>query len=134
MTLIVDASVVLAGLITGLPDGRWAEEQLLSTDLVAPHHMLVEVANTLRGGELAGDISATVASSAFEQLMAMRFDLYPFEMFADRIWQLRANVTPADAWYVALAEWMNAPLATLDRRLVRAPGPRCVFLKPETDP
>ncbi len=35
-----------------------------------------------------------------------------------------------DACYVALAELLGAPLVTLDRRLTRAPGPRCVFLTP----
>ena len=32
--------------------------------------------------------------------------------------------------YVALAEATNVPLATLDRRLVRAAGPTCRFLAP----
>lgn len=36
-----------------------------------------------------------------------------------------------DAWYVAVAEASGAPLATLDVRLSRAPGPRCDFLVPE---
>ena len=38
-----------------------------------------------------------------------------------------ATVTPADAWYVALAESLDAPLATLDDRLSRAPGCQCAF-------
>jgi predicted nucleic acid-binding protein len=32
-----------------------------------------------------------------------------------------------DAWYVALAESLEAELATLDTRLARASGPRCGF-------
>ena len=32
-----------------------------------------------------------------------------------------------DAAFVALAELLDAPLWTLDRRLVAASGPRCVF-------
>jgi predicted nucleic acid-binding protein len=45
----------------------------------------------------------------------------------ERIWELRENVTPADAAYVALAEELGAPLLTTDARLTRAVGPRCQF-------
>jgi hypothetical protein len=31
-------------------------------------------------------------------------------------------------WYVAIAEALDAPLATLDGRLATAAGPRCQFL------
>lgn len=55
---------------------------------------------------------------------------YPYEPFAERVWELRPTVTPYDAWYVALAESLNARLATLDLRLSRAPGPRCGFVLP----
>ncbi len=44
--------------------------------------------------------------------------------------ELRENVTSCDAWYVALAESLNAPLATVDLRLAKAAGPRCAFLTP----
>ena len=33
-----------------------------------------------------------------------------------------------DAYYVALAEALDAPLVTLDRRLARAAGPVCRFI------
>ena len=47
-----------------------------------------------------------------------------------RIWGLRSNLTSYDAWYVALAEGLDCPLATLDRTLTRAPGPKCAFIVP----
>ena len=47
MTLVVDASVVVAALVDGGDVGRWAEHVLTSDDLAAPHHMPVEVANIL---------------------------------------------------------------------------------------
>jgi predicted nucleic acid-binding protein len=40
-------------------------------------------------------------------------------------------VTAYDAAYVALAEELAVPLATLDRRLARAGGPTCTFLLPD---
>ncbi|HET9244039.1 MAG TPA: hypothetical protein VFN99_11420 [Gaiella sp.] len=41
-----------------------------------------------------------------------------------------AALTDVEAWYVALAEALDAPLATLDARLCAAPGPRCEFAMP----
>ena len=43
----------------------------------------------------------------------------------ERCWELRANVTVYDAVYVALAELLDAPLVTADRKLANAPGIRC---------
>src|SRR2546421_10336516 len=42
-----------------------------------------------------------------------------------RCWELRRNLTPYEAAYVALAEALNVPLLTADERLSRAPGIRC---------
>ena len=56
--------------------------------------------------------------------------LYPFAPFAERVWSLRDNLTAYDAWYVALAEALDCPLATLDRKLGRASGPTCEFIIP----
>ncbi len=41
-----------------------------------------------------------------------------------------ANVPSYDAWYLAVAEALGAPLATFDRKLARASGPVCGFLLP----
>jgi predicted nucleic acid-binding protein len=42
-----------------------------------------------------------------------------------RIWELRDNLTPHDAAYVALAEALDATLLTADARSSHAPGLRC---------
>jgi predicted nucleic acid-binding protein len=42
-----------------------------------------------------------------------------------RAHELRANVTAYDAAYVALAEALDCPLITADKRLSRAPGLHC---------
>lgn len=47
-----------------------------------------------------------------------------------RVWALREDLTSYDAWYVALAEVLECPLATLDRRLSRADGPACGVVTP----
>lgn len=50
---------------------------------------------------------------------------YPVLPFMARAYQLRANITPYDAVYVALAEELGCSLLTLDARLARSPGPQC---------
>ena len=46
-------------------------------------------------------------------------------LLMERCWELPANVTVYDAVYVALAELLDAPLVTADRKLANAPGIRC---------
>lgn len=130
MTLVVDASTVVAALVDAGPDGAWAESMLVSEPLAAPHLMPVEATNILRRAALARELSDDVASLARTDLIQLRVDLFAYEPFADRVWELRSSVTAYDAWYVALAESLDAPLATLDARLTRASGPRCRFELP----
>lgn len=130
--LVVDASVVVAALVDSGPDGRWAEQVLISGSLAAPHLLPAEVANVVRRAVQAGKISADAANLAHADLRDLRADLFPYEPFAGRIWELRGNVTCYDAWYVALAEYLGCPLATLDGRLARAPGLKCAIRLPES--
>lgn len=92
--------------------------------------MPVEAANILRRAELAGEISPDTASLAHGDLLTLAVELFPYEPFAPRVWELRENVTAYDAWYVAVAEMVDGRLATLDRKLTRAAGPRCTFIAP----
>jgi predicted nucleic acid-binding protein len=79
---------------------------------------------------LIGAESAALACSTLGQLAV---DYAPFGPIAKRVWQLRNNLTAYDAFYVALAEALDAPLATLDQRLAAAPGPTCRFITPNRD-
>jgi predicted nucleic acid-binding protein len=130
MTRVVDASLVVAALVDAGPDGRWAESELVGSPLAAPHLLLVEVANILRRAVRARAISDEVGGLVHADLVSLNIELFPYEAVAPRVWELRATITAYDAWYVALAEQLGAPLATLDRKLSRAPGPRCEFRLP----
>ncbi len=132
MTIILDSSVAIAALIDSGPVGEWAESILGSGALAAPHLMPAEVANILRRSAAAGEVTADVASLAHAEFVGRRIELFPYAPFASRVWELRQNVTSYDAWYVALAEALQAPMVTLDRRLPRASGPRCEFAVPPT--
>ena len=128
--VVIDAGVVVAALIDDGPDGAWALQRLRSGPLVAPHLMPVEAANILRRAALGGALSNDLASLAHADLLTLPVELFPYHLTADRVWELRANVTCYDGAYVALAELLGAPLATLDVRLSRAAGARCQFVTP----
>jgi predicted nucleic acid-binding protein len=128
--LVVDASVVVAALAGAGAHGTWATQTLAGAQLAAPHLMPVEVANVLRHQQILHALSSDVATLAHRDLLDLDVDLYPYEAMGDRAWELRATLTSYDASYVALAERIGAPLATLDVRLARAPGPICRFLTP----
>lgn len=130
--VVVDASVAVALLVDAGPDGTWAGRVLAGQHLVAPHLMPVEAANILRRAAARGDISADVAALAHADLLALGVDLFPYEPFATRVWELRDNLTAYDGWYVALAEMLGGELATLDGALSRASGPRCGIVTPAT--
>ena len=130
MSIVADASVLVAATTDSGLEGVWAEEVLLQGGTVAPHLVLVEATNILRRLERSKELSPMEANAAQRDLVRLAIDLLPFEPFADRVWELRPNVTSYDAWYVAIAEAFDLPLATLDGRLTRAAGPRCRFLTP----
>jgi len=90
MTVVVDASVVVAALASADATGRWAESVLVGEPLAAPHLMPVEVASILHRAELAGEISADTASLAHADLGRLRVEYFPYDPFAERIWELRS--------------------------------------------
>jgi len=130
VSAVVDASLLVAALSDAGAEGRWAEDVVRAGNLIAPHLALVEATNILRRLELKGRLGRMEAGAAARDLLLLDLDLVPFTPFAERVWELRANVTSYDAWYVAVAEQFDLPLATLDRRLAKATGPRCRFLLP----
>lgn len=130
MSAVVDASVLVAALVDSGPHGEWAERILGAGALHAPELVRVETANLLRRLERAKDISTPEANAAYEDLMQLNLELFAFDPFADRVWELRHTITSYDAWYVAIAEAFKLPLATLDERLSKAKGPACDFLTP----
>lgn len=133
MSVVVDSSVVVAALVDTGDNGAWAEKILEQDDLYAPELLRVEASNVLRRLERGKEITEQEANAAFEDLMELDVELHAFEAFSERVWDLRHNVTSYDGWYVALAEALDLPLATLDKRLVKAEGLKCRFLTPESD-
>lgn len=130
MSAVVDSSVLVAALVDADQDGSWAEEAIAQGQLAAPEMAMAEATNILRRMEQSGQVSRLEATASFRDLLRLDVELYPFSPLAERIWELRANVTSYDAWYVALAEALDNPLFTLDRKLSKASGIQCDVVVP----
>lgn len=82
----------------------------------APHLIDVEVAQVMRRLALGG-ADADACSAALEAWLTFPVQRYPHDLLIRRAWELRANFTAYDGVYLALAEWLRAPLITHDHKM-----------------
>lgn len=129
-TVVCDASALVALLIDSGPDGQWAAEAMSASSLSAPSLALFEASKIIRRHELSGAITSDQAAQAHYDLLDLDIEQWPYGLIADRVWELRGNLSSYDASYVAVAEAVDAPLITLDRRISRAPRIACRVLTP----
>jgi predicted nucleic acid-binding protein len=126
--IVVDASVLANVIGDDGPDGERARREMRAAgDLAAPDLVDPETVAVLRKRWLAGTITDDRFAVAVRDLEDLDLDRYPALRFMRRAWELRANVTPYDAAYVALAEVLGCELWTADQRLAKAPGPACAI-------
>ncbi len=78
----------------------------------------------LRRYEAEHVLSPSRALESLEDFADLAVTRYPHEIFLQRIWELRRNVSAYDGAYLALAEALEAPLLTADQRLASSPGHR----------
>jgi predicted nucleic acid-binding protein len=123
---VLDASVVVDALVVaGRPGDLGRAELRKLSELQVPAIFTAEVTSGLRGLVHRGGLSPIRAATALSEILTIKTLSYPFEPFARRVWELHDNLTVCDAWYVALAEWLETELVTADKRLADARGPRC---------
>jgi len=91
----------------------------------APEHLRVEVTSAIRGRWLAGKISDERAGAAVRTLNQLTIGYAAWNELASRVWELRHDMTPYDAAYLALAEAQGCRLVTTDGKLRACPGRRC---------
>lgn len=123
--IVVDASVLATALIDDETDGDLARSRIRNEDLYAPEIIDLEVVSVLRRGLLTGSIPLRRAELAMTDLEALPLTRVPHQRLVTRCWELRDNLTPYDAAYVAVAETLDIPWVTADERAARAPGARC---------
>lgn len=123
--IVVDASALLEALLR-TPAAEAVEDRLFAPGqtLHAPHLLDVEVAQVVRRYAANGEIDGERGRAALTDLADLPVRRYPHDILLPRIWDLRNNLTAYDAAYVALAEALDAPLLTRDRRLAAASGHR----------
>ena len=121
--IVLDASAAVDFLLAiGASDRIERRVSLPDETLHAPHLLDVEVARALRRLTLRGDVTASRAADALDDLADLRVTRYPHGPLLRRAWQLRPSVSMFDAVYIALAEALEAALITSDAKLARSPG------------
>jgi len=122
---VVDASVLTEYLgdaeLAGVARRRLLADR---AGLWAPHLVDAEVGHALRRGVRRGQIGASAAAGALDDLIAMPLRRVRHRELIPRAWELRENVSFYDALYVSLAELLGQSLLTFDARLAAADGVR----------
>lgn len=95
---------------------------VLTGRCAAPELIDIEAANVLRKLIHRGRLSDAEGGDALRDVRDAPVVRISHRPLLDRVWELRQNITPYDASYVALAEILGVPLLTSDARLGRAGG------------
>jgi predicted nucleic acid-binding protein len=120
--IVVDTAAVVETLVARPSDPGLVERLAEEDELHAPHLIDVEFLQVMRSLVIAAQLSADRAGDARTDYEDLRLVRYPHEPLADRIWELRDNLTGYGAAFVALAEALSATLVTTDARLARSSG------------
>lgn len=121
---VLDASVA----VTALTEAGSPAADLLSADdavFQVPSIFDAEVLSALRGLVRGRKFDPAAAADLIVDLMTLPVDRWHMSPLLPRMWELRDNLTPYDAAYVALAELAGAVLVTGDERITATPGARC---------
>jgi predicted nucleic acid-binding protein len=125
--LVVDASVLAPVVTDEGGDGQRFRERLRGETVIGPDLLRLEVVSVLRRHADGGSLTDEQVDGAVDDLLAFPITVFPTAPLLGRVWQLRHNVSAYDSCYVALAEAVEHPLLTADRRLANAPGVRCAI-------
>ncbi|MGO2684753.1 MAG: type II toxin-antitoxin system VapC family toxin [Microbacterium sp.] len=106
------------------------EQILEARDAARAAGLDIEVLSSLRRKTLRGEIPASDAREALDTLALLEVERHPLHGLLSRIWQMRSEISAYDAGYVALAEALDLPLLTLDRKLARTAERYCDVIVP----
>lgn len=121
--VVLDASALIRALVDLDPKAqRWLDRTAAEDVFAAwPAHLYVEVGHVLVRFVRVGRIDARRAGRAFDQIRRMPATVGAPEAIEDAMAvALERRLTVYDAAYVVLAEALDAPLVTADRRLAEA--------------
>ncbi len=118
--IVVDSSAIVEVLLAQSRAGAIRAALSDTSELHVPAHFHVEVLSALRRYSLHGKLSDLETADALAALTDLRALTYPVRELTRPIWELRFNLTPYDAAYLALARWLDVGLVTLDAALAKA--------------
>lgn len=125
--VVLDASAATLAAIDHGERGAACRETV-TEEAAAPWHFDAEAGQSIRGLVLRRLLTREEGRTTLEFASGLARWRYPLGPLAPRAWELANSVSFYDALYVALAERLDAPLVTADRRLTGAVGPRCQFV------
>jgi predicted nucleic acid-binding protein len=120
--IVVDTSALIDAVLARPPKPGLLARLSDEDDLHAPHLIDVEILHALRRLALTGAAPEARIEDARTDIDDITLTRYPLGPLGDRVWELRHHLTAYDAVFVALAEALETPLITCDRRLGRAGG------------
>jgi predicted nucleic acid-binding protein len=120
--IVVDTSAIIDAVLARPSKPKLLARLTDDSDLHAPHLIDVEILHALRRMARSGTVHAARVEDARADIDDIALTRYPLGSLGDRVWDLRHHLTAYDAVFVALAEALEAPLVTCDRRLARAGG------------
>lgn len=128
---VVDASIVVRLLQNRPGDEGLRERFARERQVHAPMLIDAEVTSAVRGLLLSSSPAAGItmerAGQMLEDFAALPFVRYPMLPYQAPVLALKDNFTAYDAFYLVLAESLDMPLLTDDRKFARAPGGRVVI-------
>jgi predicted nucleic acid-binding protein len=124
MTVVVDASLVMAALANRKADDVLHRRLVAARTLHAPTLIDAEVASGVRGLLLGRKVGHARAAQMLTDFADLRITRHPMPPYVPRVLELRSALTAYDAFYVALAEAVQLPLLTKDTKLARSSGHR----------
>ena len=116
---VVDASVLVDLLLVSSPQARSA---LSGTEPFAPELIDAEVAAAIARIVREGGASEERGRLAMQRLARASIERLPLAPLLLDAWELRGDLGPYEAFYVALARRLDCPLITADRRIATAPN------------
>ena len=117
--IVIDASALL-DLILLRPNASRVADAMMGQSVAAPELIVVETSSALARLERAGDLHTHDADIAIRDVGEMPISLVGHSPLHTRAWAMRRSLRLTDAFYVACAEMLSAPLLTSDGRLARA--------------
>lgn len=117
--LVVDASVFVELAVRG-PHAEAAGRAVRGHALVAPELFDVEVTSALKGWVRSGRLLEAAAAQALVSMVRAPILRMSHRPLLPEVWRLRHSLSAYDAFYVALARQIGAPVVTCDRRWAAA--------------